>query len=303
MKKILFIILLSCAHFMMARHSSYPFISGDTFRAFCDHIYDETTYSLDVKKVKTGDTVFVKTDLFEQFFNYIHPHIRAQYILVSHNSDFPAPGRYTSYVDDPKIIVWFAQNVSMRHGKLIPIPIGIVPSDWPEGNIETFKSAMKHIIPLHKRRTDKLVYVNFRFYTNREVREPVWEFFAHQSFSYMATFKPHMEFLLELSDYRFAVSPPGAGEDCHRTWESLLMGTIPIVKHSPMDSVFEGLPVVLINDWKEITEEFLLEKYKEISSKTYNMEKIYAEYWLKLIRSYQRKYKTKKSYLKLINKR
>ena len=45
--------------------------------------------------------------------------------------------------------------------------------------------------------------------------------------------------------YKFILSPPGAGFDCHRTWEALYLGAIPIVKTSSLDPLYKDLPVVI----------------------------------------------------------
>src|SRR5579859_5046945 len=254
LKKIILILIFGFISPLICRSSSYPFISGDTFRAFCDHVFDETTFNFN-KKINDGDTIFVQTGMLDAFFGYIHPHIQNKYILVTHNNDVGAPGNYRGYLEDPKIIVWFAENADINHKKLIPIPIGIANSQWPHGNVANFKAATKHINPWYKRKKDKLVYVNFRVETNRVIREPIWNFFAHQPFSYMAPIKDHREFLDELGSYVFAASPPGGGVDCHRAWEALLMGTIPLIKHSTIDPVFDDLPVILVHNWHEITED------------------------------------------------
>ena len=54
-------------HVTSVRNSSYPFISGDTFRAFADYIFDETRED-NLKSVKYGDIVFVKADKLDQIF-------------------------------------------------------------------------------------------------------------------------------------------------------------------------------------------------------------------------------------------
>ena len=65
-------------------------------------------------------------------------------------------------------------------------------------------------------------------------------------------------FYAELSRYRFVASPAGVNADCHRTWEALLCGAIPIVRRgSHMDAHYEGLPVLLVGEWEEVTEELL----------------------------------------------
>ena len=54
------------------------------------------------------------------------------------------------------------------------------------------------------------------------------------------------------AQYEFVVSPPGNGLDCHRTWEVLALGSIPIVMTSRFDALFAQLPVIIVSDWHEL---------------------------------------------------
>jgi hypothetical protein len=47
------------------------------------------------------------------------------------------------------------------------------------------------------------------------------------------------------------LSPHGGGLDCHRTWEALALGHLVVVPSSPLDRLFEGLPVVTVSDWDQ----------------------------------------------------
>ena len=70
------------------------------------------------------------------------------------------------------------------------------------------------------------------------------------------------------SEYAFVLSPHGNGLDCHRTWEALILGCIPIVRTSPIDSLYEGLPVLIVNDWNNINNELLqntIDQFKNMS--------------------------------------
>ena len=69
------------------------------------------------------------------------------------------------------------------------------------------------------------------------------------------------EYLAHYDNYQFTVSPLGNGADCHRTWESILRGTIPIVKRGPLDYLYtyHDFPVVIVNDWSDISETNLKE--------------------------------------------
>ena len=50
--------------------------------------------------------------------------------------------------------------------------------------------------------------------------------------------------MLEISKFKFVLSPPGAGIDCHRTWELLYLDCIPIVQSSTINELYDDLPVL-----------------------------------------------------------
>ena len=82
------------------------------------------------------------------------------------------------------------------------------------------------------------------------------------------------KYINELSNCKFCLSLPGKGMDCYRTWEALTLGVIPIVirtKH--MNSIYDNLPVIIIDDINEITHEFLNEQF-EIVKKQINQSPI-----------------------------
>eukprot|EP00581_Thalassiosira_minuscula_P011257 CAMPEP_0183725922 /NCGR_PEP_ID=MMETSP0737-20130205/21903_1 /TAXON_ID=385413 /ORGANISM="Thalassiosira miniscula, Strain CCMP1093" /LENGTH=356 /DNA_ID=CAMNT_0025957093 /DNA_START=32 /DNA_END=1099 /DNA_ORIENTATION=- len=57
--------------------------------------------------------------------------------------------------------------------------------------------------------------------------------------------------------YKFMLSPRGVGLDCYRTWEALYLGMIPVVKTSTLDSMYQGLPVLIVDEWSDLTPELL----------------------------------------------
>jgi hypothetical protein len=57
--------------------------------------------------------------------------------------------------------------------------------------------------------------------------------------------------------HKYVISPHGNGLDCHRTWEALALGCIPIVRTSSLDPMFNGLPVLIVKEWSDVTAEVL----------------------------------------------
>jgi len=273
------------------RLTSYPYISGDTFRAFCDFIIDETNVSFDPLAVKDGDIIFLNPDPFDKrkygkighFFNVIHPQIQSRYILVTHNSLFSFPGKYERFLDDEKLIAWFGKNLDKtNHPKACPLPIGLANTHWPHGNIKVLEQVLQKKESVKK---DILLYSNFAVHTNKKERNLPKSVYA---LAHKAGRKPWKEYLYDLARSKFVMSPEGAGTDCHRTWEALLMGSIPIIKHSTIDDLFKGLPVLFVDDWSDITYEFLQNKYQEFSEQTYDVRPLYADYWFDMLRSVQK---------------
>ena len=53
------------------------------------------------------------------------------------------------------------------------------------------------------------------------------------------------------------------------------MGTIPIIITSSIDELFEDLPVVIVDSWEQITEDYLNTQYDIIREKIDNNEYIF----------------------------
>lgn len=260
-----------------------PYISGDLFREYSDFAYDSLDKKMNPNRVKRGDTVFVQTDLLDSFFKSIHPLISFPYILITHNSDNPAPAEYASYLDDPMIIVWFGENYDgYKHPKMHPLPMGTANFNWPNGNGDTLKKVISEKIS-----KEHLAHMGMTIQTNYDERWPVFRQFSQAPFVYRTIKKVYEGYLRDVAASKFVIAPRGFAWDTYRLWECLYVGTIPIVRTSPLDELYEGLPVLIIQDWREVTEDFLNEKYVEFSQKTFNMEKTTMKYWIKLINSYK----------------
>jgi hypothetical protein len=57
--------------------------------------------------------------------------------------------------------------------------------------------------------------------------------------------------------HRFVLCPPGNGVDTHRMWEALVAGAIPVVLRSQAMKPFESLPILFVEDYREVTIELL----------------------------------------------
>jgi hypothetical protein len=231
------------------RPASYPYISGDGFRKIADHIYDETS-KCKPEKISFGDTVFVKTDIINEWFQNVHPNITSPYKLITHNSDNVIGERESRYIDN-KIIHWFAQNNIFKHEKITPIPIGIENRKWFLSGWVLCKIIKKLKSSERKRR----ILFGFNAKTNTIERTEALNILRNSPITdeIKGRLTP-LEYFKLLNQYVFVASPEGNGPDCHRTWEALYIGVIPIVKVSVFNNYFKevGVPLNIISSWSDI---------------------------------------------------
>jgi hypothetical protein len=268
-------------------------LSGDTWRFFCDWELGHKK-KFDPEKVRSGDTIFVEYDSLNKFSRKYLPKIKHKFILITPNcewgSDNPLPGKHASLLENKKVAAWFLQNIDTKpSSRVIPIPIGLANQIWDHGNTKI----LDQYIEWSKTPCEKniLAYVNFSVHTNAKERGPCLHYFSMFEWAKVMTPKNFSAYLNDLLQSVFVISPPGNGMDCHRTWEALLLGCYPIVKHSTLDPLYEGLPVVMVHDWSEVTYEFLQRKLLELQSLSWSRDKLYAHYWFMQVRTLQRNLK------------
>jgi hypothetical protein len=88
------------------------------------------------------------------------------------------------------------------------------------------------------------------------------------------------EYFESLPSYKFVISPEGNGIDCHRHYEALIAGCIPIVERNPLiEEKYRGCPVLYTDDYSEITPEYLESKYEEIKNGSYDFSKLFLDYY------------------------
>lgn len=240
------------AHSGDPRPSSFPYLSGDTFRKLANHLFDGTA-RLHPENVKDGDIVFVQTDMLEEFFQSMHPRIQHRYVLVSHNSDPNVDSRFFRFVDQ-KIIHWYAQSLIELAPGITPIPLGLENLYYHNHGVISRFEDWRQNLPAEKKTR---ILVSFGIDTNPVERQPAFD--TLKDHPLVETLYPSVtapRYIQKLSGYKFVASPPGNSHDCHRTWEALYLKVVPVVKRSPMTDYFKdlGLPLFVVNEWHELND-------------------------------------------------
>jgi hypothetical protein len=239
------------------------------------------------------------------------PSISVPFKLITNNSDYTLPKDfpYESEIilQHPLLIHWFAQNCILEHPKLTRVPIGLdyhslhihppklkfgirKPEMHPFGWGEK-KPALKQEQELLSIRNSGpsfsnrkvMCYANFHFAMTmgyaKSDRPDALNTIPKELVFYEPAKVTRDICWKNMVQHAFVVSPHGNGLDCHRTWEALALGCIPIVKSSGIDQLFNELPVWIVQNWNEVTLENVKQKVNEFKNKTFNHEKLTLGYW------------------------
>ena len=189
----------------------------------------------------------------------------------------------SKYVHDPKIIAWFVQanEDAITFEKFNLIPLGVLSL----GDIFVQRAQINALFKqLRDMPKSKVLYMNFTIHPDRgsetEYRQGVYNLFKDKSFCTRGKKQSFLNEMRESAQHKFIISPKGDMYDCYRHWEALLVGSIPIVQSTALDAIFEDLPVIIVDDYAEVNEEFLYTQYQELQSKPYNLRKLYMQYWV-----------------------
>ncbi len=282
------------AHFIEQSPLFYGTYTDNTiirweYQSLCDHVFDPRTdeyqwpthpkgATFDPRAVKPGDKIFVRN--VPLFMKTLHQKIANPYIMVT-AGEFrdQVKDEQLDYLDDPKIIAWFSVHPCKRtHPKFFPLPLGIYQD---KNNYLQCAELAQLFASLRQQPKERLLYMNYGdIKKGKPERAYVTKCLKNEGYCYQAKKRlPFLDYMKEMAQFKFTLSPKGYGPDLYRTWEAMIVGSIPIVGTSHVDGLFENLPVLIIEDWTVITEEFLERKYAEISTKKYPIEKLCVQYW------------------------
>ena len=265
-----------------------------------------TLDGIDFSKLTEGCTLYVTGSAIPEFAKILDT-LSCKLVLVSGDCDetipdavFQSNEEFIKFIESDKIIHWFSQNCVGKHAKLTVIPIGLdyhtraveITQLGEQMSAENQENELLEILKGTKPFTERILkcYSNFHFNMQEERKYTGDRRDAVQKIPENLIFKEptpitRKETFINQSKYAFVASPHGNGLDCHRTWEALVLGCIPIVKTSGLDSLFDEIPVLIVKDWGDITQELLEKTVNDFKVRNFNYDKLTLKYWMDKINS------------------
>ncbi len=268
-------------------------------------------YLQNLLKSKTFDgmSIYVISDCLKFFVNIILPFIRNKFILVSGASVKTCPVEILSKIEFEKLmtnkflIKWCSQNNCISNlPRVVQIPLGIdyhtilnnPTHNWRESNEGILPIQQEKILleisrnsqPFYNRITNK-IYTNFALNADRfKQRKDCLEEIPKNLLDSCGGKNKRTKTWKLMTNYAFVLSPYGNGMDCHRHWEAIILGCIPIIKSREFNLMFNDLPILNVENWSDINEDLLNDTIEKFKHQNFKMEKLTLQYWKNKIFKY-----------------
>ena len=206
-------------------------------------------------------------------------------------------------LDAPKLRAWFVMDHDRHendawvlHPKLRHVPMGLTKG------FEALGAGLALLRKQHKPRSVD-VYANFHVHaagrTIAGARQSAADV-AERNFKALNRMKniarrnatcslrsdgapctPEEHYVGELLKARYVISPPGSQIDCHRHWEALVFGAVPIVHSSPITiSLLEDLPACFVPAWDALTTDVLRRCDARLAeTRSFDWDRLTVDYW------------------------
>jgi len=260
----------------------------------------------DYSNISSGSLVYVISSALRSWFLEIYPILLKEnkvIILVTGDSVENAPlgslginiKEFKKLKEEGIIYHWFCQNCDIDFQDYVtPIPIGV---DYHTLHRRNFWGEKKTHFIFQDINLNLISRKRFDDFKTRKVKLICdihlnkGNFNKERQVAYQQSLKIRNAFFINKpcsrSDFwrimrhsQYIISPRGRGFDCHRTWEALALGVVPIIKTSVNDILFKEMPVLIVDSYKDISDN-LLNKNHTFGNR--NLKKITLEYWIDII--------------------
>ncbi|MBM3208037.1 MAG: hypothetical protein FJZ57_05460 [Chlamydiae bacterium] len=277
--------------------SSYGFTQSSNIKpSRIDKTLDQY---LDPEKITHGAILAIEASSFPVFYKEFFPKIKAPFTLIVTSKDqaFPSESNtdIDSFLGDKKVMHVFAQNCDYCGDKVnissIPCGLDFFPAlskknaklarRSPKAQEHKIDQVISLLKPINERK--KRVYIDAGFHDMQAIFDELVKIalVVKQDDSMLID-----DLRKKKGEYAFIVCPTEKALDAGCIWENLILGSIVIVKSSPIDKIYDGFPVVIVDDWSEINEQNLYiwyDRYAHDMESPEYRKKLTQAYWMSKI--------------------
>jgi hypothetical protein len=242
----------------------------------------------DVERLRQNDTIFVAFVKLREFTEDFLPFIEQDFVLIT--TRCLVSNVYPDWVHEvagplvnhPRLLHWFSTNIgnytggAQNHPKVSPFPLG-------------FKSRMPGARPGHRIPIPifRQIFLETLHTTDEEKTTKVFASFIRRHNPKRASIPsggilPYQDYLRALGRSKYVLSPDGDHPDCHRHYEAIGMGAIPITELDPfLYRHLKEAPAIFANTNWNLTD--LEATLPSSVSHDVNRNLVFEEYWMEYV--------------------
>lgn len=246
-----------------------------------------------IDNLKPMESIYVCYEALPNFVEYYLRGITVPFILVSGDSDHH-PAMYmdasNQLLNNQYLQKWWNSNVTINDPKMGLIPCGMdYHTQWEKPGVfglrqlsafsqERMVMEILRDSPLQNKKYGNF-YVNWHLAMRGDRQDCLDK--IDKDFCYFEKLLQGRKYMYQRqSEFLFTVCPAGASYDCHRNYETILVGSVPIIKkHIIQDHLYDDLPVIKVDDWSEVNRNMVQPWMEQILSKDYDFNPLFLNYW------------------------
>uniref|UniRef100_A0A6V2FXP0 Exostosin GT47 domain-containing protein n=2 Tax=Ditylum brightwellii TaxID=49249 RepID=A0A6V2FXP0_9STRA len=239
----------------------------------------------DATKLADDDTLFVSYAKIEEFTMDFLPYINTTFVLITTpfhilypaGIDLLAP----NITSNKHLLQWFATNIGnytgghQFHPLVSPFPLGLKP--------HMGSRPFQHPIPYYREIFLKTMNDTEEMTMKKNIVFAGYISRTHEGRSNIPSGPKlgYEQYLEQIARSRYVISPNGDHPDCHRHYEALGLGAIPITQLDPyLYSHLKEGPIIYDNDNWNLTE---LTSTLTLPAPKVNRNMIFEEYWMEYV--------------------
>ena len=272
------------------RYPSFPFISPDTFRALCVVVIEKnqitrrppmaarTLIFFDLAEIEGTETHFDDAPSLALLKTELEALPGPPVVIMSHGDLLPSLSLLTEIGD--RCARLFSINVVNETEKIRASPLGLENfSRNINGRLKDYLGSLdsRGLIP---RTRD--VFTAFEPENNPSVRGPLVEILRSSRLGWSPRRMGPEQYRQAVCESLFVLSPPGRGLDCHRTWEAIYLGAVPVVLEGTLSpELLRDLPIHSVSSY----EHFLNLSHSDMAGlfhevRAVSARKAYMPFWV-----------------------
>lgn len=281
------------AELARGRYSSFPFISSDTFRALCDVVIENNGLQrrlpiaarsliyFDLSEITGTERGFEDTPSLRLLLGELDHSPEPPVVIMSHGDLVPSWDLLSEVARRAKMV--FSINLTEETNRIRGIPLGL--ENMSRNNNGRLTDFFQNQYVHESNARTREVFTAFEPENNLSARAPLVELLRESRFGWNSRRMHPKKYREAVKESMFVLSPPGRGLDCHRTWEAIYLGAVPVVLDGSLPKgLLEDLPVYSVPSYEaflSLNPREMVELFKEVRS--IKASKAYMPFWVKTV--------------------